>query len=196
MDLGLVVPPENSIRLQDCAPDASFRLYSERGSCATESGPRSFGMHLVLHLLRLVRALATDRTRLALESLALRQQLAVLKRSVERPKLNDDDRLFSTMACEFLDRWKDHLVIVKPDTVKHPYCWTAWQLWGLGDQAHQIQWKRLRSSVIAGDATTPFTVTTDGRRPNSRPVTQRSLTQRARTCVNAPVLCHRLNSQM
>jgi hypothetical protein len=30
-------------------------------------------MHLVLHLLRLVRALAQDRTRLALENLALRQ---------------------------------------------------------------------------------------------------------------------------
>ncbi len=45
-------------------------------------------MHLALHLLRFVRALATDRTRLALENLALRGQLAVLKRSVERPKLS------------------------------------------------------------------------------------------------------------
>ena len=44
-------------------------------------------MHLALHLLRLVRALAKDRTRLALENLALRQQLIVLQRSVERPKL-------------------------------------------------------------------------------------------------------------
>jgi len=51
-------------------------------------------MHLALHLLRLVRALAADRTRLALENLALRQQLAVLQRSVERPQLNDGDRMF------------------------------------------------------------------------------------------------------
>jgi len=74
-------------------------------------------MHLALHLLRLVRALAADRTRLALENMALRQQLAVLQRSVERPKLNDGDRAFWTMACEFLENWKEHLVIVKPETV-------------------------------------------------------------------------------
>jgi len=74
-------------------------------------------MHLALHLPRLVRALADDRTRLALENLALRQQLAVLNRTPERPKLNDGDRLFWTMACEFLENWKEHLVIVKPDTV-------------------------------------------------------------------------------
>ena len=74
-------------------------------------------MHLAQQLLRLARALAADRTRLALENMALRQQLAVLQRSVERPKLNDGDRLFWTMACEFLENWKEHLVIVMPDTV-------------------------------------------------------------------------------
>jgi len=74
-------------------------------------------MRLALNLLRLVRALAADRARLALENLALRQQLAVLQRSVERPRLNDGDRMFWSMACEFLENWKEHLVIVKPDTV-------------------------------------------------------------------------------
>ena len=73
-------------------------------------------MHLALHLLRFVRALTRDRTRLALENLALRQQMAVLQRTVEHPTLKDSDRLFWTMACEFLENWKDHLVIVKPDT--------------------------------------------------------------------------------
>ena len=75
------------------------------------------GMRLLVQLLRLVRALTADRTRLALENLALRQQIAVLQRSVERPKLDDGDRLFWTMACEFLENWREHLVIVKPDTV-------------------------------------------------------------------------------
>jgi len=74
-------------------------------------------MHLALHLLRLVCALAQDRTRLALENLALRQQLAVYQRIVERPKLNDCDRMFWTMACEFLENWREHVVILKPDTV-------------------------------------------------------------------------------
>jgi len=69
-------------------------------------------MHVVPHLLRLVRALASDRTSLALENLALRQQLAVLQRDV--------DRLFWTMACEFLENWKEHLVIVNPDNMRAP----------------------------------------------------------------------------
>ena len=56
-------------------------------SCATDrDGSRSCGMHLVLHLLRLGRALAADRTRLALENLALRQQLAVLKTQRRAPE--------------------------------------------------------------------------------------------------------------
>ena len=79
-------------------------------------------MHLALHLLRLVRALTRDRTRLALENMALCQQLAVLQRTVERPTLKDSDRLVWSMACEFLDNWKDHLVIVKPDTVIRWLC--------------------------------------------------------------------------
>ena len=72
---------------------------------------------MALHLLRLVRAIAAGRTRLALENVALRQQLAVYQRTSERPNLNDGDRMFWTMACEFLENGKEHLVIVKPDTV-------------------------------------------------------------------------------
>ena len=89
-------------------------------------------MHLALHLLRLVRALAVDRTRLALTNMALRQQLAVLQRSVERPKLNDGDSLFWSMACDFLKDWREHLVMVKPDTVirwhRHGFrCLWSWK---------------------------------------------------------------------
>ncbi len=50
-------------------------------------------MHLAL-LLALVRAFASDRSRLALENLILRQQLNVLKRSLKRAKLEDSDRAF------------------------------------------------------------------------------------------------------
>jgi hypothetical protein len=41
-------------------------------------------MSTVATLLRLIRALGRDRTRLALENAALRHQLAVLKHSVKR----------------------------------------------------------------------------------------------------------------
>jgi hypothetical protein len=45
-------------------------------------------------LLTVIRALCKGRSSLALEDLALRQQLAGLKRSVKRPKLRRRDRLF------------------------------------------------------------------------------------------------------
>ena len=45
-------------------------------------------------LLVLVRSVLRSRAALAAENLALRQQLAVLRRSVKRPKLRARDRLF------------------------------------------------------------------------------------------------------
>ena len=53
----------------------------------------------------------------ALEVLALRQQVAVLKRKRPRPKLNGLDRLFWTALRHGWSRWLDVLVIVKPETV-------------------------------------------------------------------------------
>ena len=51
-------------------------------------------MPVVRHLLELIRCLMADRTRLALENVALRHQVAVLKRPVKRPQLRDSDRAF------------------------------------------------------------------------------------------------------
>lgn len=51
-------------------------------------------MRWITHLLALINALLADRSRLALENLALRQQIVVLKRSVKRAKLEDSDRVF------------------------------------------------------------------------------------------------------
>jgi hypothetical protein len=48
----------------------------------------------LLHLLRLLPFLCGGHRQLALENLALRQQLAVYKRTVPRPKLRTTDRLF------------------------------------------------------------------------------------------------------
>ena len=52
----------------------------------------------------------------ALVVLALRQQVAVLKRKRPRPVLNSLDRLFWTTVCRRLSRWADVLLIVKPET--------------------------------------------------------------------------------
>ena len=53
----------------------------------------------------------------ALENAALRQQLAVFKRDVRRPKLNDRDRLFWIGLRMIWQDWKSALLIVRPETV-------------------------------------------------------------------------------
>src|SRR2546425_12723539 len=54
---------------------------------------------------------------IALENLALHQQLAVYKRSVTRPKLRTTDRLFWVGLARVWAGWRHPLVIVTPDTV-------------------------------------------------------------------------------
>jgi putative transposase len=54
---------------------------------------------------------------LALENLALRQQLAVFKRLHTRPKLQPTDRLFWVWLSKAWTDWRDTLIIVKPETV-------------------------------------------------------------------------------
>ena len=69
------------------------------------------------HCLLLVRLLIEDRQRLALENVALRHQLAVLKRSVKRPKIEDSDRMFWILMKRMLAEWRDAVHFVKPDTI-------------------------------------------------------------------------------
>jgi putative transposase len=64
-----------------------------------------------------VRVFFCSRMDLALEVLALRQQVAVLKRKRPRPTLSAFDRLFWTTLRRCWPRRSDVLVIVKPDTV-------------------------------------------------------------------------------
>jgi putative transposase len=61
--------------------------------------------------------LVVPKYRLALENLALRQQLAVCNRSIKRPKLRRRDRVFWTWLMRLWPQWKSALVIVKPETV-------------------------------------------------------------------------------
>ncbi len=58
-----------------------------------------------------------NRVDTSLEVLALRQQVAVLKRKRRRPALTRLDRLFWTTLRHVWPRWSDLLVIVKPETV-------------------------------------------------------------------------------
>lgn len=54
---------------------------------------------------------------LAVENLALRQQLAIMKRSSKKPSLRIRDRLFWVFLSRFWSNWKETLIIVKPETV-------------------------------------------------------------------------------
>ena len=58
----------------------------------------------VLFLCSLISALKTCGS-LALENLALRQQLAVLRRSVKRPRLSDVDRGFRVLLRRIWTDW-------------------------------------------------------------------------------------------
>jgi len=53
----------------------------------------------------------------ALENLALRHQLAVYKKTVNRPKLLSSDRLFWVALSSMWTGWRQALVIVSPNTV-------------------------------------------------------------------------------
>src|SRR6266446_1009801 len=72
---------------------------------------------LLIHLLRLIPFLFGGHRQLALENLALRQQLAVYKRTVNRPKLQRSDRLLWVWLSRVWPAWRQALVIVAPATV-------------------------------------------------------------------------------
>jgi transposase InsO family protein len=69
---------------------------------------------------------------LALENLALRQQLAIFKRRHPRPSLRPTDRLFWVWLSKIWTGWREALIIVKPETV------IAWHR-----QAFRFYWRWL-----------------------------------------------------
>jgi hypothetical protein len=87
-------------------------------------------MLTILRLLSLIPTALRQQSELALENLALRQQLAVLNRRHRRLKLRKSDRVFRLLLSRFWSDWKETLVIVKPETVlrwhrkRFASCWT------------------------------------------------------------------------
>jgi putative transposase len=72
---------------------------------------------VLLHLLRLLPFICGGHRHLAIENLALRQQVAVYKRAVTRPRLRRMDRLFWIALVRMWPGWRRSLLIVTPDTV-------------------------------------------------------------------------------
>ncbi len=64
-----------------------------------------------------LRALFRSQAELAVENLALRQQLAILSEQKKRPRLRTRDRIFWVWLSRLWTGWRSLLVIVQPDTV-------------------------------------------------------------------------------
>ena len=64
-----------------------------------------------------VRLLAGRRADLVFDNIALRQQVAVLKRERPRPPLTETDRAFWVAMRAEVTVWANALVIVMPETV-------------------------------------------------------------------------------
>jgi hypothetical protein len=74
-------------------------------------------MFIIKAIWFLVRGFLGSRLRLALENLALRQQLAAFQRSTPRPRLQWHDRVFWVWLARCWPSWKSVLTIVQPETV-------------------------------------------------------------------------------
>ena len=72
---------------------------------------------LLYALLAAARSSLKAQRELALENLALRQQLAILKRRSKRPKLTKTDRAFWVALCGLWPDSHNALILVKPETV-------------------------------------------------------------------------------
>jgi len=72
---------------------------------------------IIVVLFRALRSAFRTHTDLALENLALRQQLATLHHCASRPRIRTVDRLFWVALSKIWSHWSAALVILKPDTV-------------------------------------------------------------------------------
>ena len=68
-------------------------------------------------LLRALALIVCGYRAVALENLALRQQLTAFKRAVKRPQLRRGDRLFWMLLAKAWRDWRTALIVVHPDTV-------------------------------------------------------------------------------
>ena len=74
-------------------------------------------LHLLYALLTAARSSLRSQRELALENLAWRQQLAVLRQKTKRPKLTNADRAFWVALSRLSTGWQHALILVKPETV-------------------------------------------------------------------------------
>ncbi len=74
-------------------------------------------MPIIVLLFIFIRSLFKSERQLALENLALRQQVAMLRRSLKRPRVSTVDKLFWILFSRHVDGWRKILHALHPDTV-------------------------------------------------------------------------------
>ena len=86
---------------------------------------------MVRYVLRFWGTVARERRELVLENIALRHQLEVLTRTRRRPTLHPADRLLWSWRARVWPSWRQHVVIVRPDTVVrwHRSAWRRYWTW-------------------------------------------------------------------
>src|SRR6516162_6675859 len=89
----------------------------------------------------LIRAAVRERRDLALENLAIRQQLGVLKRRQGVPRLRRKDRLFWVVLSRIWAPWPGALHLVKADTV------VGWQRKGFRIYWAKVSAEKARSTA-------------------------------------------------
>src|SRR5262249_4977722 len=82
-----------------------------------QSTPGSCMLTALVVLLRAIGLMCRGHRAVALESLALRQQVAALTRTCKRPPLRTRDRLFWIVLANAWRDWRRALLFVRPDTV-------------------------------------------------------------------------------
>jgi len=104
-------------------------------------------LNAIVVSIRFIFLILGGQKQVALENAALRQQLAVFKRNVPRPKLNNRDRLFWIGLYLIWQDWKSALVFVQPETV------TSWhrkrfkRYWWRLSQPKQLGRPRIGSEI-------------------------------------------------
>jgi transposase InsO family protein len=90
----------------------------------------------LLVLLITIRSSLKTQHQLALENLALRQQLAMLRQTVKRPRVSWFDRVFWIIFARYVEQWRALLHALHPDTV------VCWHREGFRWYWHWKSWRR------------------------------------------------------
>jgi transposase InsO family protein len=103
-------------------------------------------IELIGVLLGTVTRLLRKRQDLVVENLLLRHQLQIALRSNRRPDLKTTDRFFWLLVRRLVADWKQHLILVQPETVVrwHRRGWRLYWSWRSG---HQLGRPRLSPEV-------------------------------------------------